>query len=52
MKNFWRVWCKSLGNKVSDNDREADVACILRTIYWFSMVITSIFIIAGVIRHF
>lgn len=47
----WRIFCKSLGEKVTDNDSEADVACIIRAIYVLIMTITSAFIVAGVIRH-
>ncbi len=25
----WRIFCKSLGEKVTDNDHEADVACFI-----------------------
>jgi hypothetical protein len=50
--NFWRIWCKSLGNKVSDCDKEADIACWLRTLILLIYLITNFFIIAGVIVHF
>lgn len=47
----WRIFCKSLGSKVTDNDHEADVACFIRAIYGLMMIVTSLFIIAGVIKH-
>ena len=47
----WRIFCKSLGEKVTDNDHEADVACFIRAIYEIMMIITSAFIVAGVIKH-
>lgn len=47
----WRIFCKSLGEKVTDNDHEADVACFIRAIYGLMMIVTSGFIVAGVIRH-
>jgi hypothetical protein len=48
---MWRIWAKALGEKASNNDREADRVAIIRTLIIVSYVITNIFIIAGVIRH-
>ena len=50
-KNFWRLWCKSLGEKAGKNDREADNIAYLRTFIFFTYLITNLFIIAGVVRH-
>ena len=47
----WRIFCKSLGEKVTDNDHESDIACLIRTIYGVMMIVTSVFIVAGVIKH-
>jgi hypothetical protein len=52
LKKFHRIWCKSLGNKITTNDIEADIACWLRTFVLLIYLITNIFIIAGVIVHF
>jgi hypothetical protein len=47
----WRLWCRTLGEKISENDKEADNACIIRTIYIIIMWITCFFIISNTIRH-
>ncbi len=51
MKNLWRIWAKTLGNKITDYNREADIAAIFRTVWVTFQIITCAFIIAGVIRH-
>jgi len=48
---MWRLWAKALGEKGSDDNREADKIAFLRTVIVFSYIITNLFIIAGVIRH-
>lgn len=48
---MWRIWAKALGEKASNDDKEADRVAIIRTLIIVSYVITNIFIIAGVIRH-
>ena len=39
------------GSKISNDDRESDVAAIVRTIFWIVNLITCFFIIANTIRH-
>jgi len=51
MNNLWRIWCKTMGEKVSSDSREADVAAIIRTVWWFVHITTCGFIIANTIRH-
>jgi hypothetical protein len=51
MKKLWRIWCKTMGNKISDDSNESDIAAIIRTFWWLMHIITCFFIIAGVIRH-
>ena len=48
---MWKLWAKALGKKASENDNEADKIAIIRSIIVLSYLITNIFIIAGVIRH-
>lgn len=48
---MWRLWAKALGEKASDNDQEADKVAIIRTSILFIYILTNLFIIAGVIRH-
>jgi hypothetical protein len=51
MKKIWRIWCLTMGEKISDDNNEADVASLIRTFFWTLNVITCFFIIANVIRH-
>ena len=48
---MWRIWSKALGEKASKDNKEADFVAIIRTLIVMCYVITNIFIIAGVIRH-
>jgi hypothetical protein len=50
-KNAWRWWAKALGEKASKCDRESDKIAVIRSIIFFTYLITNCFIIAGVIRH-
>ena len=51
MKSLWRIWAKALGEKASIDNREADRVALIRTLIVLCYVLTNIFIIAGVIRH-
>jgi len=48
---MWRLWAKALGEKSSKDDSEADKVACLRTAIVLSYLVTNLFIIAGVIRH-
>jgi hypothetical protein len=48
---MWHLWAKALGEKASNDDKEADKIAIIRTVIVLIYVITNIFIVAGVIRH-
>jgi hypothetical protein len=50
-KNAWRWWAKALGEKASKCDKESDRIAIIRTIIFATYLITNLFIVAGVIRH-
>ena len=50
-KNAWRWWAKALGEKASKCDRESDNIAIIRSIIFLSYLITNVFIVAGVVRH-
>ena len=50
-KSLWRLWAKALGQKASKNDRESDYVAHIRSIIFFTYLLTNLFIIAGVIRH-
>ena len=48
---MWRLWAKALGEKHGRNDREADFIAGIRTLIFVSYMVTNLFIISGVIRH-
>jgi len=48
---IWRIWAKALGGQSGKDDKEADKVAMIRTCIVLCYVITNIFIIAGVIRH-
>ena len=50
-KSLWRLWCKALGQKASDNDKESDVVAIIRTFIFLTYLITNIAIVANAVRH-
>jgi hypothetical protein len=51
MRKFWYLWAKALGEKHGKTDADADRIAIVRTLIVLCYVITNLFIIAGVIRH-
>lgn len=51
MKHIWRLWAKALGEKAGTTDREADRIALIRTLIVLTYIITNLFIVAGVIRH-
>ena len=48
---MWRIWAKALGEKYGRSDREADIIAGIRTLIFISYLVTNIFIISGVVRH-
>jgi hypothetical protein len=50
-KSLWRFWAKALGEKASKNDRESDHIAGIRSVIFGTYLLTNLFIIAGVIRH-
>ena len=48
---MWRIWAKALGEKYGRTDREADTIACIRTFIFISYLVTNLFIISGVIRH-
>jgi hypothetical protein len=48
---MWRLWAKALGEKAGKDNTEADRVAIIRTAIVACYIITNIFIVAGVIRH-
>jgi hypothetical protein len=48
---MWRLWAKALGEKASSCDVESDKVAIIRTLIVMCYIVTNMFIVAGVIRH-
>lgn len=48
---LWRIWAKALGQKEGNSDQEADYIAFIRSLIVLFYIITNLFIIAGVIRH-
>jgi hypothetical protein len=51
MKRIWYIWAKALGEKAHDDENTADRVAVIRTVIVVSYLITNMFIVAGVIRH-
>lgn len=51
MRKVWHFWAKALGEKASDNDKDADIVAAIRTAIVLIYIITNFVIMAGVIRH-
>jgi hypothetical protein len=51
LRKLWKLWAKALGEKSGDTDSEADQIAIIRTIIVSCYIITNLFILSGVIRH-
>ena len=51
MGQAWAVWAKALGPRASQNQREADIAAMIRSVKYLVELITCVFIVAGVLRH-
>jgi hypothetical protein len=48
---LWRIWAKALGEKSGKSNTESDKIALVRTFIVMFYIITNLFIIAGVIRH-
>jgi len=51
IRKIWMLWAKSLGDKSSELDREADIVAAMRTIIVLVNFITCLFIVANIIKH-
>ena len=45
LKKWWRIWAKSLGEKVGETDEQADVVAVIRTFWWIVNIATCFAII-------
>jgi len=48
---MWRIWAKALGEKATQNNKEADRVALVRTIIVVVNFLTCLVIIAGNIHH-
>jgi len=51
MKYLWKLWAMSLGEKASEDSKDADRVAIIRSIVVLVNFATCFFIVAGVLRH-
>ena len=51
IRKYIKYWYKALGEKASDNDADADIVALIRTILVLVNFITCFFIMANTIRH-
>jgi|TARA_B110000444_G_scaffold196215_1_gene186823 hypothetical protein len=50
-KRWWRIWAKSLGEKVGETDSQADKIAVIRTIWWCTHMLTCFAIILNAIAN-
>lgn len=50
-RNWWRIWAKSLGEKSSECNREADKVALVRTVIVLVNFVTCFFIMANAVHH-
>jgi len=48
---MWRIWCKALGEKASECDKESDLVAIVRTVIFATYLVTNVAIVANAVRH-
>lgn len=51
IKYLWHLWAKALGEKASDCDNEADKVAWIRTTIVLINIVTNLFIMSGIIKH-
>jgi len=51
LEQMWKLWSLALGEKAHKRDHLADKVAVLRTVIFATYLITNLFIVAGVIRH-
>ena len=51
MRRMWRIWAKSLGEKVGETDKQADTIAVIRSIRWFTHMVTCLAIILNAIAN-
>lgn len=51
MRKVWRIWAKSLGEKVGETDKQADTVAAIRSIWWLTHMLTCLAIILNAIAN-
>lgn len=51
LHKVWRLWAKALGEKSGTTDAEANKIACIRTGIVLVYILTNLFIVAGIIRH-
>lgn len=51
INKWWRIWAKSLGEKVGETDKQANIVAGIRTLWWFTHMATCLFIILNAIAN-
>lgn len=44
-RKWWRIWAKSLGEKVGETNSQADTVAVIRTFWWVVHIGTCFMII-------
>ncbi len=44
-RKWWRIWAKSLGEKVGETNSQADTVAVIRTFWWVVHIATCFMII-------
>jgi hypothetical protein len=50
-RKLWRLWALSLGEKLGDSNKEADIVALMRSAVVVLNLVTCLFIIAGVVHN-
>ena len=50
-QRWFVIWARALGEKAHPDTRISDKVALIRTLIFFSYLVTNCFIVAGVIRH-
>lgn len=48
---MWKLWCKALGEKTSECNKESDRVAYIRTFIFFTYFTTNVAIVANAVRH-
>ena len=51
VSKLWKVWAKSLGEKVGDTDTQADAVAAIRTLWWLTHMITCVMICLNAVAN-